>query len=45
VVASAPAATVPVRAGIEMRAGRLIVPDDGGFVRVVPLEETSASVN
>lgn len=43
----APAATVkpPVRAGIEMRAGRLIVPDDGGFVRVVPIEETSASVN
>lgn len=41
----APARAVPVRAGIEMRAGRLIVPDDGGFVRVVPLEETSASVN
>ncbi len=45
--APAPVATVqpPVRAGIEMRAGRLIVPDDGGFVRVVPIEETSASVN
>lgn len=45
--APAPAATTkpPVRAGIEMRAGRLIVPDDGGFVRVVPIEETSASVN
>lgn len=45
--AAAPAATAtpPVRAGIEMRAGRLIVPDDGGFVRVVPIEETSASVN
>ncbi len=55
VIASAPAAASaatpvaavqqPVRAGIEMRAGRLIVPDDGGFVRVIPIEETSASVN
>lgn len=55
VVASAPspagtpaptaAAPSPSRFGIEMRAGRLIVPDDGGFVRVVPIEETSASVN
>lgn len=43
----APAAATPSssRFGIEMRAGRLIVPDDGGFVRVVPIEETSASVN
>jgi len=55
VIASAPAAASaatpvaavqqPARAGIEMRAGRLIVPDDGGFVRVIPIEETSASVN
>ncbi len=55
VVASAPAPAgtpaptaatpSPSRFGIEMRAGRLIVPDDGGFVRVVPIEETSASVN
>ncbi|MEQ9727341.1 tetratricopeptide repeat protein [Pseudomonas sp. WHRI 8822A] len=55
VIASAPAAAgaatpvaavqQPVRAGIEMRAGRLIVPDDGGFVRVIPIEETSASIN
>lgn len=47
--ASTPAPTAstqsPSRFGIEMRAGRLIVPDDGGFVRVVPIEETSASVN
>lgn len=45
--AATPVAAVqqPARAGIEMRAGRLIVPDDGGFVRVVPLEETSASAN
>lgn len=43
-VAQAPAAPVlastaasPRRALIEMRPGRLIVPDDGGFVRVEPL--------
>ncbi|SHL43208.1 tetratricopeptide repeat protein [Phytopseudomonas punonensis] len=45
--AAAPAAAVqqPARAGIEMRAGRLIVPDDGGFVRVEPVGTESVSVN
>lgn len=38
---STPAATPAnqVRAKIEMRPGRLIVPDDGGFIRVEPVSE------